>query len=226
MIGCKTNNPLRALIISANYGNPTTLKSKNGPHKNGRSIALVLRHRGTDGKYTFVYLTGDLTRAAKDYLAKIYTGDNEHAATLKNFLHPKDLKSRYTVLKVSHHASVEEQSQAWLDLVEPDAALISAGLHQGHGHPSCEVIENLNTYIQTRKTLPPPILYNGDQIGLGLNFLRCFNEKKNSLKPKSTTWLLPAGSKNTLALILLWTLIHNSSAFAKLRPKWSSTQPS
>lgn len=56
------------------------------------------------------------------------------------------------VLKVAHHGSRESTSEEFLAIVRPQAAAISAGIHNHFGHPSLEVIQRLQTYTGTTST--------------------------------------------------------------------------
>lgn len=47
------------------------------------------------------------------------------------------------VLKVAHHGSKNSSTQAFLNAVKPEFAIISCGLENSYGHPSNEVINNL-----------------------------------------------------------------------------------
>ena len=47
------------------------------------------------------------------------------------------------VLKVGHHGSSSSTSQAFLDVVQPEVAIISAGQNSQYGHPHAEVIDRL-----------------------------------------------------------------------------------
>ena len=48
------------------------------------------------------------------------------------------------ILKVSHHGSKFSTSKKFIKMTSPDLALISAGRKNNYGHPSKEVLENLN----------------------------------------------------------------------------------
>lgn len=49
----------------------------------------------------------------------------------------------YDVLKVGHHGSKYATSEAFLEQVKPEIALISAGKDNSYGHPALETIERL-----------------------------------------------------------------------------------
>ena len=48
------------------------------------------------------------------------------------------------ILKVSHHGSKTSTSKEFVEKVKPKAALISAGRNNRYGHPSSDVINNLD----------------------------------------------------------------------------------
>ena len=48
------------------------------------------------------------------------------------------------VLKVAHHGSNDSTSDAWLDAVGPEVAVISVGRNNPFGHPSRQVLERLS----------------------------------------------------------------------------------
>ncbi len=48
-----------------------------------------------------------------------------------------------TVLKVAHHGSKYSNSQAWLDTLKPDIAVISCGEDNSYGHPHEEAVERI-----------------------------------------------------------------------------------
>ncbi|NOY27247.1 MAG: MBL fold metallo-hydrolase, partial [Oligoflexia bacterium] len=70
----------------------------------------------------------------------LFTGDSEDPTETeleRNGLEPCD------VLKVAHHGSRYSTSDAWLRLVKPTIALISAGVHNRYGHPAPETLQRL-----------------------------------------------------------------------------------
>lgn len=54
-----------------------------------------------------------------------------------------DLNIKADVLKVSHHGSRTSTSRSFVEKVNPQIALISAGRNNKYGHPTREVLENL-----------------------------------------------------------------------------------
>ncbi len=50
---------------------------------------------------------------------------------------------RSEVLKVGHHGSAGATGDAWLDAVEPKAAVISVGAHNRYGHPAAATLRRL-----------------------------------------------------------------------------------
>lgn len=67
------------------------------------------------------------------------------------------------VLVVGHHGSKSSTSEELLYVIAPDVAMISAGLHNSHGHPSEEVLSRLLAYgCQILRTdLMGDIIYRG-----------------------------------------------------------------
>jgi competence protein ComEC len=57
------------------------------------------------------------------------------------------------LLKVGHHGSRTATSDAWLEELSPDEAVISVGAHNSYGHPTPEVLERLGRHhIETLRT--------------------------------------------------------------------------
>lgn len=54
---------------------------------------------------------------------------------------------RATVLKAAHHGSATSSSQGFLDAVEPEAIVVSAGPDNKFGHPAPEVVERLEKAV-------------------------------------------------------------------------------
>ncbi len=68
----------------------------------------------------------------------LFTGDLPHEETVLPDIEPTQ------VLKVAHHGSKYSTSDAWLDRVKPESAVISVGKNR-YGHPSDEVLHRLRT---------------------------------------------------------------------------------
>jgi competence protein ComEC len=70
----------------------------------------------------------------------MFTGDasSEIESHLISINDPNQLHS--TVLKAGHHGSKHSTSDVWLDAVDPEFVVISAGENNSYGHPSPEVL--------------------------------------------------------------------------------------
>lgn len=55
----------------------------------------------------------------------------------------KELELKSTLLKVSHHGSKYATSEGWINRVQPEAAIISAGEWNRYGHPAQSVLDRL-----------------------------------------------------------------------------------
>jgi competence protein ComEC len=86
---------------------------------NMASIVLKVEYGSTS-----VMLTGDAPIEIENYLVQAYPGL---------------LKS--TVLKLGHHGSKTSSSDEWLDAVNPEYAVVSAGLNNKYGHPHASVMQ-------------------------------------------------------------------------------------
>ena len=53
------------------------------------------------------------------------------------------MQDRLTILKVAHHGSKYSTENSFLDIADPDIALISAGRGNRYGHPHKELTERL-----------------------------------------------------------------------------------
>ncbi|MFW6016034.1 MAG: ComEC/Rec2 family competence protein [bacterium] len=72
----------------------------------------------------------------------LLTGDAEDVSELEMLNNNLDVEAN--VLKVGHHGSHSSTSNAFLDAVEPEYAVICAGKDNRYGHPHDEVIYKLN----------------------------------------------------------------------------------
>ncbi len=70
---------------------------------------------------------------------------------IKNNEAPETLHAQ--VLKLGHHGSHTSSSELWLEEVQPDIAIISAGKNNRYGHPHTDILERLtNFHIPYRGT--------------------------------------------------------------------------
>ena len=90
--------------------------------ENENSLIFMIHHNGLK-----TLITGDITAEGEDMLLKAYRGTD---------------KLKADILKVAHHGSSYSSSDAFLDAVNPQVAVISVG-QNNYGHPSEIVIENL-----------------------------------------------------------------------------------
>lgn len=84
--------------------------------ENAESIGLLINIKGTK-----IISLGDLPKEYED-----------------------SIDEKADILKVSHHGSKTSTSKEFVEKVKPKAALISAGRNNRYGHPSSEVINNLD----------------------------------------------------------------------------------
>ena len=71
----------------------------------------------------------------------LFTGDGELETEQRLINSGADLSA--TLLKVGHHGSAESSTQAFLDKVQPEYAVISVGDDNNYGHPTKEVLDRL-----------------------------------------------------------------------------------
>jgi competence protein ComEC len=92
------------------------------PGEGGNEDSLVIQTSigGLDWLFT-----GDLGEEGEDLLMRTYP----------------DLKT--DILKIGHHGSATSSSEGFLDHVQPELALISAGKQNRYGHPDAEILERL-----------------------------------------------------------------------------------
>lgn len=107
---------------------------------------------GPVNEYTDFNDQSIVLRAECGKISFIFTGDQEIPAE-------EDLVSRYgrllqsTVLKMGHHGSSTSSGNAFLDVVDPEYAVISCGVDNSYGHPHKEAIARLDkrdiSYLRT-----------------------------------------------------------------------------
>lgn len=96
----------------------------------------------------------------------LFTGDAERRSELEMLKEVKNLKAH--IFHLGHHGSSTSNTPEFLDAIQPETVIYSAGIDNDYGHPHDEVIEEL----QNRK-IP---IYGTDQHGTilvitdGLNY--------------------------------------------------------
>ncbi len=103
--------------------------------------------------------TGDDADNENSFVAKLVYGDFSVLLTGDAGL-PSEaamlaaaLPLQSTVLKVGHHGSKSSSSQAFLDAVQPQLAVIQVGAENRYGHPTAEVLDRLQGTTVLRNDL-------------------------------------------------------------------------
>ena len=109
--------------IQAGIIDLTVLAPTPGPHANLNNASIVLRLDHGDMSFLF---TGDAEAASEQ--AMLASGQHLRA----------------NVLNIGHHGSRTSTTPAFLDAVNPGAAVISVGRDNRYGHPHPEVLDLLN----------------------------------------------------------------------------------
>lgn len=120
-------------IISAQAGQviqlgaSTTVRilSPNGDTTNWESNTASIIVQVIYGDMEFL-LTGDAPSSIEDYLVGVYGADLESE-----------------VLKLGHHGSKTATSEYFLEAVNPDFAVVSAGMDNRYGHPHQDVVSRV-----------------------------------------------------------------------------------
>ena len=112
---------LQAGIISLTVIAPPNPHPGPATNLNNASIVLRLAH----GQNSF-----------------LFTGDGERE--LENWMVNSGIDISANVLHVGHHGSRTSTTEAFLEGVNPSAAVISLGYNNRHGHPHREVMDRLN----------------------------------------------------------------------------------
>jgi competence protein ComEC len=112
---------------------------------NGISIDILFPFESAEGKeFENSNDTSIVSRLAAGYNSFIFTGDISEIAEKEIISKTIDIDS--DVLKISHHGSKTSSSEEFLKEVSPEIAVISVGKDNFYGHPTQEVLENLNKY--------------------------------------------------------------------------------
>ncbi|HEX9664903.1 MAG TPA: MBL fold metallo-hydrolase [Patescibacteria group bacterium] len=157
------------------------IKNQNIPVEIADGYRLI--ELGEDLKLEILYPLLDFSGQAVDNLNNVsvvaklvyknnsflLTGDAELEAEEALLASGLDLKA--DVLKVGHHGSSTSTSQLFLETVEPDIAVISAGRDNDYGHPSFRTIRRLDRFdaIVYRTDLDGDIELTSDGNNLNVN---------------------------------------------------------
>lgn len=74
-------------------------------------------------------------------VSALLTGDIEQEAEERILGHRDNIRSQ--ILKVGHHGSRYASSDPFLDAIQPEVALISAGKNNSYGHPHSQLLQRL-----------------------------------------------------------------------------------
>ncbi|MBD7906880.1 DNA internalization-related competence protein ComEC/Rec2 [Sporosarcina gallistercoris] len=80
-----------------------------------------------------------------DYGYLLFTGDLEMEGEQKIIRKYGKTELTPLILKVGHHGSKTSTTEAFLNMLQPDFAVISVGRNNRYGHPHDEVVDRLNT---------------------------------------------------------------------------------
>ena len=100
-----------------------TLNELNPSDSNNRTTVLSFQY----GQIS-VLLTGDLEEPVEQALVA------------------RGMVTKHTILKVGHHGSKSSSSDVFLQVVQPEVALVSAGQNNRYGHPADSILQRLRHY--------------------------------------------------------------------------------
>ena len=93
-----------------------------------------------------------IIKATAGKISYLFTGDAEILAET-NAVNAFGNKLKSTVLKSGHHGSKTSSGQAFMEMVQPDYAVISVGTGNSFGHPSPETLDTYAFYnVKTFRT--------------------------------------------------------------------------
>lgn len=130
----------RAIVVNGHYEDGRSIHL-NPDEENEASIGLLITH----GDFRY-FTAGDLTGGGT---SREETKDLETSAG--------EIIGDIDVLHLSHHGSRASTHESFLNLVTPEAAIISAGKENDYGHPHPEVLERLKNAGTT--------IYRTDHLG-------------------------------------------------------------
>ena len=127
---------------------------------NADSIVLLLRY----GEARFL-MAGDLNMNGEKRLLE------------------KDVDLKSDVLKVGHHGACDSTSEAFLERVAPQIAVISVGLDNPHGYPCQEALKRIEKHVpkvyRTDRDKTIVIRTDGKRAEVVYNDLRIQNQKRH-----------------------------------------------
>ena len=87
-----------------------------------------------------------IVKVVHDKNSFLFTGDCENEEEKSLLKKGVDLKAK--VLKAAHHGSSTSSSADFLDVVDPEYAVISCGKNNDYGHPNKETVRRLSKYAR------------------------------------------------------------------------------
>ena len=81
--------------------------------------------------------------AEMEEFSLLFTGDVEGRGEEELLALCRETNIQCDILKVAHHGSKNSTSEEFLDIVSPQAAVISCGRNNLYGHPHQELMERL-----------------------------------------------------------------------------------
>lgn len=180
---------IRQLVFSATYQQEEALMALGRLAKE-RAIPVTYMKRGeelAEGDFSITclhpgtYFSGEGGNEASLVLSVSYqdydillTGDVEEEGEEELLTVLQEQGKQYEVLKVAHHGSRNSTTEAFLQTICPQTAIISAGQQNSYGHPHVETLERLHnaecTILNTAESGQIQIVIDED----GANLLTFF----------------------------------------------------